>query len=82
MKKKDAKRAFDPNVKDLLWTEILEKTIKPNCPNPTYNGKCKKYLTYEDAEVDHKYPWSKGGPTTLDNARLICSSCNSSKGDR
>jgi len=82
LKKKDAKRAFDPNVKDLLWTEILEKTIKPNCPNPTYNGKCKKYLTYEDAEVDHKYPWSKGGPTTLDNARLICSSCNSSKGDR
>lgn len=83
LKKKDAKRAFDLNVKDLLWTELLEKTSNPKCPNLTIkNPKCKKYLTYEDAEVDHKYPWSKGGTTTIDNARLICSSCNSSKGDR
>jgi len=26
--------------------------------------------------------WSKGGTTTYDNARLICSSCNASKGAR
>lgn len=82
LRKKDTKRAFDINVKDLLWTELLERTKKPKCPNPTHNGKCKKYLIYEDAEVDHKYPWSKGGMTKLDNARLICSSCNSSKGAR
>lgn len=82
LRKKDNKRTFDINVKDLLWTELLEKSKKPKCPNPTRNAKCKKYLTYDDAEVDHKYPWSKGGLTKLDNARLICSSCNSSKGAR
>jgi 5-methylcytosine-specific restriction endonuclease McrA len=65
-----------------LWTELLRDSKKPKCPNPTKNDKCKKYLTYENAEVDHKYPWSRGGLTKLDNARLICSSCNSSKGAR
>jgi uncharacterized protein with ParB-like and HNH nuclease domain len=80
LKRKDFKRTFDLNVKDLLWTELLDKTKKPKCPNPLYNLKCKKFLSYEDAEVDHKYPWSKGGLTTRENARLICSSCNSSKG--
>ena len=40
------------------------------------------YLTYDDAQVDHKYPWSKGGRTKLENARLLCSSCNKSKGNR
>ncbi|MFH1773917.1 MAG: DUF262 domain-containing protein [Methanobacteriota archaeon] len=82
LKSKDSKRTFDPNVKDLLLTELLQRTNKPRCPNPTGNKKCKKYLTHDDAQVDHKYPWSKGGRTTLENARLICSSCNSSKGNR
>lgn len=82
LKKKDSKRVFDLNVKNLLWTELLEKSDKPKCPNPTKNKKCKKYLTYDDAQVDHKHPWSKGGATKLNNARLLCSSCNSSKGAR
>jgi len=82
LKLKDSKRTFDTNVKDLLWTELHQRTNRPKCPNPTGNKKCKKYLTYDDAQVDHKYPWSKGGKTTLENARLICSSCNSSKGNR
>ena len=80
LKTKDNTRIFDSSVKDLLW--LLQKQNKPRCPNPTCNEKCKKYLTYDDAQVDHKYPWSKGGRTTLENARLICSSCNSSKGNR
>lgn len=82
LKRKDSERIFDPNVKGLLWMELPQRTNKPKCPNPTNNKKCKKYLTCEDAQVDHKYPWSKGGRTTLENARLICSSCNSSKGNR
>lgn len=80
LRKKDSKRTFDSNVKGLLWTELLERYKKPKCPNPFNNPKCKKYLSAEDAEVDHLHPWSKGGVTKLENARLICSSCNSSKG--
>jgi 5-methylcytosine-specific restriction endonuclease McrA len=80
--KKDAKRIFDQNVKDFLWTEITQKQKNPKCPNPLKNKKCKKHLTYDYAQVDHKHPWSKGGKTTLRNAQLICSSCNSSKGKK
>jgi 5-methylcytosine-specific restriction endonuclease McrA len=80
LKKKDSRRAFDENVKGLLWNELLVKSRKPKCPNPLNNPKCKKYLTFEDAQVDHIHPWSKGGKTSFENARLICSSCNSSKG--
>lgn len=83
LKTKDSKRNFDKNVKDILWIELIEKTDKPKCPNPTSNRKCKKYLTYEDAQVDHKHSWSKGGSSKkIENAQLLCSSCNSSKGNK
>jgi len=81
-KTKDSRRTFDKNVKDILWIDLLDRNSNPKCPNPTHNGKCKKYLSYENAQVDHKYPWSKGGPNTIDNAQLLCSSCNSSKGNK
>jgi len=32
--------------------------------------------------VDHVVPWSKGGPTTLDNLQTLCSACNIGKNDR
>lgn len=82
-KTKDSKRTFDRNVKDILWIELLGKTAKPQCPNPSNNSKCKGYLSYEEAQVDHKYPWSRGGSSyKIENAQLLCSSCNSSKGNK
>lgn len=30
--------------------------------------------------VDHRFPWSKGGPDDLSNLCLACPSCNSQKG--
>lgn len=30
--------------------------------------------------VDHKYPWSKGGPNTEENLRTLCFDCNLGKG--
>lgn len=30
----------------------------------------------ETLEIDHKIPWSMGGRTTIDNARVLCSECN------
>jgi 5-methylcytosine-specific restriction endonuclease McrA len=39
-------------------------------------------MAIEDAEVDHKIPYSQGGSTTLDNAQLAHRYCNRHKGDR
>lgn len=33
-----------------------------------------------DLTLDHIYPWSKGGPDTYENLRVLCRPCNSSKG--
>lgn len=77
---KDKKRRFDENVRGVLWTTLLQKSSNPKCPNPNNNTSCRKYLTLENAQVDHIFPWVKGGKTNLQNARLICDSCNKSKG--
>lgn len=39
-------------------------------------------LNIEDCEVDHIVPYSKGGRTILENAQLVHSYCNKSKGNR
>lgn len=33
-----------------------------------------------DLTLDHIHPWSKGGPDTYGNLRVLCRSCNSRKG--
>lgn len=35
-----------------------------------------------DLTLDHIHPWSRGGPDTVENLRVLCRSCNSSKGAR
>ncbi len=42
--------------------------------------KCKCKITAETGQVDHIKPYSKGGMTILENAQLLCESCNKSKG--
>lgn len=39
-------------------------------------GRCPE----EAAEVDHVYPWSRYGPTTLGNGQALCNGHNRSKG--
>lgn len=34
-----------------------------------------------ELHIDHIIPWSKGGETTADNLRTLCSKCNLGKGD-
>lgn len=69
---KDKKRGFSPEQRRLLWNSDTERI----CPN------CGKQLTWENLSVDHVIAWSKGGPTTLENAQLLCKNCNSSKGNK
>lgn len=43
---------------------------------------CVQCTTTDDLTLDHIYPWSLGGPDTVENLRVLCRSCNSSKGAR
>lgn len=42
--------------------------------------RCVKCGSTEDLSLDHIYPWSRGGRDAEDNLRVLCRSCNSSKG--
>lgn len=43
---------------------------------------CVRCGATEDLTLDHIHLWSLGGPDTEANLRVLCRSCNSSKGDR
>jgi 5-methylcytosine-specific restriction endonuclease McrA len=34
----------------------------------------------EDLQMDHVYPWSRGGETTVENLQTLCGPCNRHKG--
>ena len=72
--KKDAKRGFSDAQRRIMWNSAADR----RCQNP----KCKKRLAWEDFTIDHIDPYSKGGRTRLENAALMCRSCNSAKGKR
>ena len=42
---------------------------------------CYKYVPDTEVEFDHIIPYSNGGPTTVENIRLLCRSCNRIKSD-
>lgn len=44
---------------------------------------CGKRSTYKGLfQIDHIFPMSKGGKTSLDNLQLLCRTCNMKKGDQ
>lgn len=67
----DKKRFFGSEVRDLLFSQN-NKCAHNKCGNPITN--------INDAVVDHIKPHSLGGQTVLENAQLMHSICNSSKG--
>lgn len=62
----DARRFFTKDIKDELYGR------RPYC------AKCSEHK-YSKLEVDHILAWSKGGKTSINNAQLLCKSCNCSK---
>jgi 5-methylcytosine-specific restriction endonuclease McrA len=41
---------------------------------------CGQRKTRKALVMDHIIPWSKGGPTTLENLQLLCGPCDVAKG--
>ena len=71
----DSKRFFTKDDKKQLYSKLKKGTItsKRICPI------CNKEFNFDQFEVDHIIPWSKGGKTILDNAQLLCKKCNTEK---
>jgi hypothetical protein len=42
---------------------------------------CRKNVPDDEVEFDHIIPYSRGGPTTVSNLRLLCRTCNRKKKD-
>jgi 5-methylcytosine-specific restriction endonuclease McrA len=43
---------------------------------------CVNCRSTNDLTIDHIHPRSKGGSNDIENLRILCRKCNSSKGDR
>jgi len=69
---KDAQRGFTLEQRRILWNTTAQRKC----------AKCSRILTWTDFTVDHIDPHSKGGRSRLENAALMCRSCNSRKGNR
>jgi len=63
----------------------LKENYTIKCETITYkafNNRCFNCKLYSNLCIDHHRPLSKGNPLTLNNAVVLCKSCNSSKGDQ
>ena len=69
---KDSQRGFTAEQRRIIWSTSAERKCKG----------CSRKLSWDDFTIDHIDPYSKGGKSRLDNAALMCQSCNSSKGNR
>jgi 5-methylcytosine-specific restriction endonuclease McrA len=70
--KKDSQRGFTSEQRRLLWNSSTTRKCES----------CGRVLSWSDFTLDHIDPHSKGGRSRIENAALMCRSCNSSKGNR
>ena len=64
----DPKRLFDHFEKTVIY-----RRDKGICQE------CGKEVPWEDYQADHIRAYITGGPTTIDNGQVLCSSCNAKK---
>lgn len=70
--RRDGKRLFSVEQRRILFNSDAQ----PKCRG------CGANLAWANFTVDHVKPYTKGGRTALENAQLMCKSCNSKKGGR
>ena len=73
--RKDDKRTFTAEQRRIIWNSDEQH----RCPGTRCHH---KRLTWDDFTVDHIIAWIKGGKTSVDQAQLMCRSCNARKGPR
>lgn len=62
---KDPKRVFSAEERLVIWLMNNKKCAV-----------CGVTITLQEMDADHEKLWAHGGPTTLENARCLCISCN------
>ncbi len=77
-----SRRLFGKHLKNALWNGANVHHNRITCPNPNNREDCRRRITYEEAEVDHRKAYRAGGETSLRNAQLLCKACNSGKSAR
>ena len=61
-------------LKEQVWIQFVGKKFENKC----YIKWCENLINVYDFHVGHNIPDSKGGKTSLENLRPICSRCNHS----
>lgn len=74
--KRDPLRTLPKQTKLAMW---YAETAKNN-GSGVFCSICGKKLTFDNFEVDHIYPWAKGGKTEPSNLQPLCKDCNRKKG--
>ena len=64
-------------LREQVWLKICGKKFESKC---TIRW-CENIISVFDFHAGHNIPESKGGPTTLENLKPICSRCNLSMGN-
>ncbi len=67
---KDMRRNFSEVQRRIIWANAQSKRCYI----------CGRDLEWNNFEIDHLYPHSKGGKTVIGNGAIVCKSCNCRKG--
>lgn len=59
----------------------IPKTIK-NIVLKEYNGRCAICGSDKDLQIDHIFPYIKGGTSDISNLQILCRKCNINKKDK
>lgn len=73
----DDQRQFSQEQRYAIYQRASGK-----CVNPDNNPDCLRDCTWANWHADHIIPYSKGGPTIVENGQLLCPSCNWKKSDK
>lgn len=71
------RKAIPKALREEVWRRYIGTKYESKCTI----GWCTNTITPFDYEVGHNIPHSKGGTTTIENLRPICSRCNKSMSD-
>ena len=72
---KDRKRSFTEEQKIAIWDRA-----EMQCEWIENNERCKeRFDNFREADADHIIKWNEGGPTSIENGRLLCRKHNRSR---